>query len=72
MYLLKIKGITKEQFHDSCFMSAECKMVQGVIHAQYHHKKHLLEDLADLQKKHQVTCEIINLGRTPKSPLWFY
>ena len=72
MYLLKIQGITKDEFHDVCFMSAQCKNVNGVLHAQYYLKKDLLEDLADLQKKHQFTHEIINLGRTPKSPLWFY
>lgn len=72
MYLLKIEGISKDQFYDICHMSAECKRVQGFLHAQYHLKRYLLEDLKDLQREHQVTYEIANLGRTPKSPIWLY
>lgn len=72
MWLLKIKGVSKDQFYEECHMSAECKNVKGVLHAQYHLKKYLVEDLAYLKKKHQFTHEIINLGRTPKSSLWFY
>ena len=72
MYLLKIQGISKDQFYDSCHMSAGCRRVQGVLHAQYHLKKYLLEDLKDLQREHQVTYEIVNLGRTPKSLIWLY
>lgn len=72
MWLLKIEGITKDEFHEVCFMSAQCKRVVNVLHAQYHLKKYLLEDLAELKKKYEITYTIVNLGKSPKSSLWFY
>lgn len=72
MWLIKISGITKDNFYEVCHMSAECKNVNGVLHAQYHLKQYLLDDVKDLQKKYKFTFEIINLGRTPKTPMWFY
>ena len=72
MWLLKIEGITKDQFHEVCFMSAQCKRVVNVLHAQYHLKKYLVEDLNELKKKYKFTYSIVNLGRTPKSSIWFY
>ena len=72
MWLLRIEGITKDEFHEVCFMSAQCKRVVNVLHAQYHLKKYLLEDLAELKKKHKITYTIVNLGKSPKSSIWFY
>lgn len=72
MWLLKISNVNKDEFHDTCFMSAECKNVNGVLHAQYYLKRDALSDVRDLQGKFpNITYELINLGRT-SAVLWFY
>lgn len=72
MWLIKINGVSKDDFHDTCFMSAQCKNVSGVLHAQYHLKRDALSDVRDLQDRFpDITYELVNLGRT-RAALWFY
>lgn len=75
MWLLEIKGITKDDFHDVCFMSAECKhSYKNTKHlkAQYFLKKDAISDVKDLLVKYpNIVYELTNLGRTT-SPIWFY
>ena len=75
MWLLQIKGVSKDEFHNVCFMSAECKTsIKDNKHlkAQYYLKKDALSDVRDLQKEFpNITYDLTNLGKT-SSPLWFY
>lgn len=75
MWLLQIKGVNKDEFHNVCFMSAECKASlndKTHLKAQYHLKKDALSDVRDLIKAFpSITYELTNLGKTNGS-LWFY
>jgi hypothetical protein len=75
MWLIEIKGVTKDEFHDVCFMSAECKTSLNDVRylkAQYFLKKDALSDIKDLQRVYpNVTYTLSNLGRHT-TPLWFF
>ena len=75
MWLLEIKGVTKDEFHNVCFMSTECKTsLNDAKHlkAQYYLKKDAMCDVKDLKRKFpNISHTLTNLGKTT-SPLWFY
>lgn len=53
MWLLEIKGATKEEFYNTCFMSVECKSIANKVkHLEclYYLKKYAISDIKDLQK----------------------
>ena len=75
MWLVEIKGVTKDEFHDVCFMSGECKRVinkEKELKAQYFLKKDLMEDIKNLKEKHpNIETKVENLGKQT-APIWFY